>query len=187
MKKIFIVVILLACCICFAGEFNQGLLKNPPQNIVVNCFDDGDVLFYPKASAEAIYSDLNLTISIGPRILKVASKNITQIVFFCNAEYPAKIIFKYPSTTYTFELPLKNARRNTFFVKGQKFYRLVLDLNTSSYIKNFIHKVPNYYQVKLPSLDRNTLEFPIIKEWQDAFDAMKPFFKLDNAVQVQFR
>ena len=47
--------------------------------------------------------------------------------------------------------------------------------------------MPTAIRVKIPQLGESVFEINVDAPWKKSFDAMKPFFKLDNAVQVQFR
>ena len=67
------------------------------------------------------------------------------------------------------------------------FYFIVCELSLQKYIDYFVKDMPTAIRVKIPQLGKSVFEINVDAPWKKSFDAMKPFFKLDNEVQVKFQ
>ena len=182
LKKIVICIALISCFLCFADDFNYETLKNPPKE--VDCFDwqDGtsDLGWIPH-SLTKIDAGKNGIFYCYPRIVRLSGKYKCQIRIHSSINYPKEIMFKY-ITGKTFVVPVKSkgTEKHNY---GISFY-VTCELSSKVFVTNFIKEKPSHIVL---NIDSNKYELSFFDGWKKSFDLMKPFFKLDNAVQVQFR
>ena len=184
MKKLFISLsALFVCSLCFADGFNYETLKNPPANIQFIDYKDGDVCYLPKQVVYTETSNIG-TVSMHPRIIRLSGKLKVQIIFISDKGHAKKIYIKHKGIFV--ELKIAGVRESPLKRLG-KMYWVICELPIEKYVEYFIKNFPSDLRFNVPQISKFTLETDIPKSWKKSFDAMKPFFKLDNEVQVQFR
>ena len=183
LKKIVTIAALFFCCICFADGFNQEALKNPPANIQFIDYKDGDVCYIPKAVIYTETSNIG-TLSMYPRIIRLSGVLKIQILFISDKGHAKKIYIKHKGNFV--ELKIAGVRESPHKRLG-KIYWVICELPIEKYVEYFIKNFPPDLRFNVPQIDKSTLEVEIPKDWKDSFDAMKPFFKLDNEVQIRFQ
>lgn len=181
LKKIVICISLISCFLCFADDFNYELLKNPPANIQFIDYKDGDVCYVPK---KVIYTETSNigTVSMYPRIMRLSGKLKIQVLFISDKGHAKKIYIKHKGNFVELKItaPNKNPDKD-------KIFWVRCEIPIDEYIEYFIKNFPSDLRFNVPQISKFTLETDIPEGWKKSFDAMKPFFKLDNEVQVQFR
>lgn len=185
MKKLFISLLaLLVCSLCFADGFNYETLKNPPANIQFIDYKDGNVCYMHKARM-IVPSLSRVDFMLFPNIIRISGQHKCQIRFASSIGYASEFSIKFK----TGKIVKLNIKPKTFSSKDGNivFYFIVCELPLQEYINYFVKDMPVAIRVKIPALDKSTCEITIDEPWRKSFDAMKPFFKLDNEVQVQFR
>ena len=184
LKKIVTVVALIVCGLCFADGFDYETLKNPPANIQFIDYKDGDVCYMPKERM-IIPSLSKIDFMFFPNIIRISGNHKCQIRFASSVGHATEFFIKFKSGNIV-KLDIKP---KTFSSKDGNtvFYFIVCELSLQKYIDYFVKDMPTAIRVKIPQLGESVFEINVDAPWKKSFDAMKPFFKLDNEVQVQFR
>ena len=183
LKKIVICIALISCFLCFADDFNYELLKNPPANIEFIDYQDGDVCYIPK---KVIYTETSNigTVSMYPRIIRLAGKLKIQIIFISDKGHANKIYIKHKGNFV--ELKITGVRESPH-KRLEKILWVICEVTFNEYVEYFIKNFPSDLRFNVPQISKFTLETDIPEGWKKSFDAMKPFFKLDNEVQIKFQ
>ena len=172
------------CCLCFADRLNCETLKNPPANIQFIDYKDGDVCYMPKERM-IIPSLSKIDFMFFSNIIRISGKHKYQIRFASSVGYATEFFIKFKSGSIV-KLDIKP---KTFSSKDGNviFYFIVCELSLQKYIDYFVKDMPTAIRVKIPQLGKSVFEINVDAPWKKSFDAMKPFFKLDNEVQVKFQ
>ena len=181
LKKIFACAALISCYLCLADGFNYETLKNPPSNIQFIDYKDGDVCYLPKQVVYTETSNIG-TVSMHPRIIRLSGKLKVQIIFISDKGHAKKIYIKHKGNFVELKItaPNKNPDKD-------KIFWVRCEIPIDEYIEYFIKNFPSDLRFNVPQISKFTLETDIPNGWKKSFDAMKPFFNLDNEVQMQFR
>ena len=184
MKKILTTIwATFTCCLCFADGFNYETLKNPPANIQFIDYQDGDVCYVPK---KVIYTETSNigTVSMYPRIMRLSGKLKIQVLFISDKGHAKKIYIKHKGNFV--ELKITGVRESPH-KRLEKILWVICEVTFNEYVEYFIKNFPSDLRFNVPQISKFTLETDIPEDWKKSFDTIKPFFKLDNEVQVKFQ
>ena len=186
LKKIFVCVALITCCTCFAGGFNFETLKNPPSNILHVKTDSGSLIWMSKKYYSVKLPQYNCMVFFLSRIIQKDGKPSCQVIFSNNREPISELFIKFKNGK---TIPICKLKSDIVQEDdNQNYYRFVGELSVQEYIDCFVKKMPATILFKMPKTSTDSkLEILMDKNWINSFNDMKPFFKLDNEVQVQFR
>ena len=184
LKKIFTIAALFFCCICFADGFNYEALKNPPPEIKVIKYDDGDIIWRIEKIINIIPPEIKTEFYVGPRIFQDRGALRIQILFWNDKGVIDKLSF---TTTDGKKITIPIKKNDTFEERGKVFFRAVGELPLNQYIDYFVKTSPRFVEFKVPKIHSNAIQAELTDNWKQSFELFKKFFKLDNEVQVQFR
>ena len=186
LKKIFVYAALIACCTCFAGGFNYETLKNPPANIFHAKTDSGSLVWMSKKYYSVRLPQYNCMVFFLSRIIQKDGKASCQIIFSNNREPISELFIKFKEGKI---IPIRNLKSDIVQEDdNQNYYRFVGNISVQEYIDYFVKNMPVAILFKMPKTSSDSkLEILMDKNWANAFNDMKPFFKLDNEVQVKFQ
>ena len=183
LKKIVVCIALISCFLCFAGDFNYELLKNPPKEIGITNFEGGIIGLEPLH--KTIITDFNNEkYFIFPYIIRLNGKYNCQIRFGTSACFVTDLFLVFKSGK-EIKITLRSKRFDDQYGET-KFHFVYSYLSLQDYINYFIKDMPVAIKFKKEG-SKQIFRMNFHEGWKESFDLMKPFFTLDNEVQVQFR
>ena len=187
MKKIFIVVYLLICCLCFADGFNNEALKNPPKSIKHEIKQTtGSHFWYSNPLHSYQVKEYKCEVAFFSRIVqKTNGIRLCQIIFENNKSEIEGIQIKFKDGRIV-SIPKKNAGVYND-ENGVAHYYFTGELPVQQYVDYFVKDMPQYVLASIPKFFNGKIELPIQDKWLQAFLNMKILFSISNEVQVQFR
>ena len=185
LKKIVICIALISCCFCFADDFNYELLKNPSKEIAVIDFKDGSGDIGLEPLHKTIITDVNdAKFFIFPYIIRLNGKYNCQIRFGTSACFVTDLFLVFKSGK-EIKVTLRPKRFDSKYGETN-FHFVYSSLPLQDYINYFVKDMPVAIKFKKEGSEQ-IFRMNFHEGWKKSFDAMKPFFKLDKEVQMQFR
>ena len=185
MKKIFAIVSLFVCCLCFADGFNYEVLKKPSKEIAVIELKGGSGNIGLEPLPKTIITDFNNEeYFIFPYIIRLNGKYNCQIRFGTSACFVTDLFLVFKSGK-EIKVTLRPKRYDDQYGET-KFHFVYSALPLQDYINYFVKDMPVAIKFKKEG-SKQIFQLDFHEGWKKSFDLMKPFFKLDNEVQVQFR
>ena len=189
LKKIFVFLSFIVCSICFCYELNSTALAEPPKEIDLFDYKDGDVAYTPLKKT-LITTDNNLKIMVFPFVGRYSGKYNFQIRIANTAGNIAKLLIKRANGKTT-ELKLRPDPYFQETINGNLLYYSCFEISQEQYVEYFVKEIPVAFLFQFPNTDKfyNVL----IVSWKECFEIMaKSLFNKksnssDNEVQVQFR
>ena len=183
LKKIVTIAALFVCCLCFADGFDHEALKNPSKEIAIIDFKDGDIALEPLH--KTIVTDVNdAKFFIFPYIIRLNGKYNCQIRFGTSACFVTDLFLVFKSGK-EIKVTLRPKRFDSKYGETN-FHFVYSSLPLQDYINYFVKDMPVAIKFKKEGSEQ-IFRMNFHEGWKKSFDLMKPFFKLDNEVQVQFR
>ncbi|MBO5838090.1 MAG: hypothetical protein J6R06_00245 [Bacteroidales bacterium] len=183
LKKIVVCIALISCFLCFADDFNYELLKNPSKEIGVTNFKSGNIGLEPLH--KTIITDFNNEkYFIFPYIIRFDGKYYCQIRFGILQCLITDLFIVFKSGK-EIKITLRPKRFDEQYGETN-FHFVYSTLPLQDYINYFVKDMPVAIKFKKEG-SKQIFRMNFHEGWKKSFDLMKPFFKLDNEVQVQFR
>ena len=185
LKKIVICTALISCFLCFADDFNYETLKNPSKEIAVIDFKDGSGDIGLEPLHKTLFEDhSNAKYFIFPYIIRLSGKYFCQIRFGTSQCLVTDLFLVFKSGK-EIKITLRSKRFDDQYGET-KFHFVYSSLPLQDYINYFIKDMPIAIKFKKKDSSQVFL-LDFLEGWKKSFNLMKPFFKLDNEVQVKFQ